>query len=64
MNGTAYLSIDDEHVHAFMGTIYASSKDYFQHDDAQAVSKGNMTARSVYFLSHQISIQYSAFGMW
>ncbi len=30
LNTTVYLSIDADHVHAFMTTVYPSSDDYFQ----------------------------------
>ncbi len=34
LNTTAYLSIVADHVHAFMTTVYPSSDDYFQQDNA------------------------------
>ncbi len=34
LNATAYLSIDADHVHPFMTTVYPSSDDYFQQDNA------------------------------
>ncbi len=33
-NATAHLSIVDDHVHPFMTTVYPSSDDYFQKDNA------------------------------
>ena len=34
LNATAYLNIVADHVHLFMATMYPSSNDYFQHDNA------------------------------
>uniref|UniRef100_A0AAY5KFF2 Transposase Tc1-like domain-containing protein n=1 Tax=Esox lucius TaxID=8010 RepID=A0AAY5KFF2_ESOLU len=34
LNATAYLSIDSDHVHPFMTTMYPSSDGYFQQDNA------------------------------
>ncbi len=34
LNTTAYLSIVADHVHPFMTTVYSSSDDYFQQDNA------------------------------
>ncbi len=34
LNATAYLSIVADHVHPFMTTVYPSSDDYFQQDNA------------------------------
>ncbi len=34
LNNTAYLSIVADHVHPFMTTVYPSSDDYFQQDNA------------------------------
>ncbi len=34
INATAYLSIVADHVHLFMTTVYTSSDDYFQQDNA------------------------------
>ncbi len=34
LNTTAYLSIVADHVHPFMTTVYPSSDDYFQQDNA------------------------------
>ncbi len=34
LNATAYLSIVADHVHLFMTTVYPSSDDYFQQDNA------------------------------
>ncbi len=34
LNATAYLSIVADHVHPFMITVYPSSDDYFQQDNA------------------------------
>ncbi len=34
LNTTAYLSIVADHVHPFMTTVYTSSDDYFQQDNA------------------------------
>ncbi len=35
LNATAYLSIVSDHVHPFMTTVYQSSDDYFQQDNAR-----------------------------
>ncbi len=34
LNATAHLSIVADHVHPFMTTVYTSSDDYFQQDNA------------------------------
>ncbi len=34
LNTTAYLSIVADHIHPFMTTVYPSSDDYFQQDNA------------------------------
>ncbi len=34
LNATAYLSIVADHVHPFMNSVYPSSDDYFQQDNA------------------------------
>jgi len=34
LNATANLSIDSDHVHPFMATMYPSSDGYFQQDNA------------------------------
>ncbi len=34
LNATVYLSIVADHVHLFMTTVYPSSDDYFQQDNA------------------------------
>ncbi len=34
LNATAYLSIVADHVHLFMTTVYSSSDEYFQQDNA------------------------------
>ncbi len=38
LNSTAYLSIVADHVHPFMTTVYPSSDDYFQQDNAPSQS--------------------------
>ncbi len=38
LNTTAYLSIVADHVHPFMTTVYPSSDDYFQQDNAKILS--------------------------
>ncbi len=67
LSATVYLSIVADHVHPFMTTMYPSSDDYFQQDNApchkaQIISDWflNMTMSSLYsngLHSHQISIQ-------
>ncbi len=73
LNATAYLSIVAEHVHPFMTTVYPSSDGYFRimHHVTKLKSSQtgflNVTMSSLYsngLHSHQISIQYSTFGMW
>ncbi len=49
LNATAYLSIVADHVHAFMTTVYPSSDDYFQQDNAPC-HKAHIT--SDWFLAH------------
>ncbi len=71
LNATAYLSIVAD-VHPFMTTVYPSSDGYFQQYNAPCHKSSqtgflNMTMSSLYsngLYSHQISIQYSTFGMW
>ncbi len=73
LNATAYLSIVADHVQPFMTTVFPSSDGYFWQDNApchkaQIISGFlNMTVSSLYsngLHSHQISIQWSTFGMW
>ncbi len=72
LNATAYLSIFADHVHPFMTKVYPSSDGYFQQDNVTKLKSSqtgflNMTMSSLYsngLHSHQISIQYSNFGMW
>ncbi len=70
LNTTAYLSIVSDHVHPFMTTVYPSADGYFQQDNApchkaQIISDMTMSSpQSNGLHSHQISIQYSTFGMW
>ncbi len=72
LNATDYLSIVADHVHPFMTTVYPSSDGYFQQDNVTKLKSSqtgflNMTMSSLYsngLHSHQISIQYSTFGMW
>ncbi len=49
LNATAYLSIVAEHVYLFMTTVYPSSDDYFQQDNAPC-HKAQIT--SDWFLEH------------
>ncbi len=42
LNATAYLSIVADHVHPFMTTVYPSSDDYFQQDNAPSQSSNHL----------------------
>ncbi len=74
LNATVYLSIVADHVHPFMTTVCPSSDGYFQQDNAWCHSSNHLrlvswTRQWVHFTqmastSHQISIQWSTFGMW
>ncbi len=74
LNATAYLSIVADHVHPFMTTVYTSSdatSSRILHHVTKLKSSLtgflNMTMSSLYsngLHSHQISIQWSTFGMW
>ncbi len=74
LNATAYLSIVADHVHPFMTTVYShllmvTSSSIMHVTKLKSSQTGflNMTMRSLYsngLHSHQISIQYSTFGMW
>ncbi len=74
LNATAYLSIVADHVHPFMTTVYPSSdatSSRIMHHVTKLKSSQtgflNMTMSSLYsngLHSHQISIQYSTFGIW
>ncbi len=74
LNATAYLIIDADHVHPFMTTVNPSSdatSSRIMHHVTKLKSSQtgffNMTMSSLYsngLHSHQISIQYSTFGMW
>ncbi len=74
LNATAYLSIVADHVHPFMTTVYShllmvTSSSIMHVTKLKSSQTGflNMTMSSLYsngLHSHQISIQYSTFGMW
>ncbi len=74
LNTTDYLSIVSDHVHPFMTTVYhllmTTSSRIMQHVTKLKSSQNgflNMTMSSLYsndLHSHQISIQWSTFGMW
>ncbi len=56
LNTTVYLSIVADHVHPFMTTVYPSSDDYFQQDNAPC-HKAQII--SDWFLNMKISSLYS-----
>ncbi len=68
---TAYLSIVADHVHPFMNSVYPSSDDYFQQDNApchkaQTISDWILEHDNEFTLlkwPHQISIQKSSLGI-
>ncbi len=58
LNATAYLSIVADHVHPFMTTVYPSSDEYFQQDNAPC-HKAQII--SDWFLEHDCNCQIHVF---